>query len=176
MQVTSTGIAVALAVVVALGLLFFGPKVFAPFGVQPAQTATSTLSIASSTETMDTTNSATPAPVSGPLPTELTVTDTLVGTGAEATTGSTVTVKYAGTLPDGTPFDSSAAHGGEGITFQLGAGRVIKGWDQGIVGMKVGGKRHLIIPPSLGYGNQAVGPVIPANATLVFDVELVNVQ
>lgn len=167
MNVTGTGIAVALAVVLALAFLFFGPALFAPFGggapVVLDQNATTT--------TMDT------ALVPGePLPTTLTVRDTLVGTGAEAVSGSTVSVQYVGMLPDGTVFDASANHGGQPFTFTLGSGQVIKGWDQGIVGMKVGGKRQLIIPPDMAYGNQAVGGVIPANATLVFDVELIGVE
>ncbi len=112
---------------------------------------------------------------SEPLPTELTITDVVIGTGAEAVPGSTVSVNYVGALPDGTVFDASANHGGA-FTFPLGAGQVIKGWDQGVAGMKVGGKRHLVIPPGLAYGEQAVGGVIPANATLVFEVELVSVQ
>ena len=175
MQVTSTGIAVALAVVVALGLLFFGPQVFAPFSAQTAQTAaTSTLSIA--TSTMDTSNQPAAAAIPNPLPTELTGTDTVIGTGAEAKTGDTVTVNYVGMLPDGTVFDASKNHGTTGFTFPLGGGQVIKGWDQGVVGMKVGGHRRLIIPADLAYGNQAVGGVIPANATLVFDIELLDVK
>jgi FKBP-type peptidyl-prolyl cis-trans isomerase len=79
-------------------------------------------------------------------------------------------------LPDGKVFDASANHGTTGFTFQLGAGQVIKGWDLGVAGMKVGGKRQLIVPPSYGYGNQAVGGVIPANATLIFEVELLGVK
>lgn len=172
MQVTSTGIAVALAVAIALGLLFFGPRVFAPFSAQPSSTATSTMPTA--TTTMDTTENQTAA-IPATLPTELTVTDTVIGTGAEAKAGDTVTMNYVGMLPDGTVFDASAKHG-QAFTFSLGAGQVIKGWDLGIVGMKEGGKRRLIIPAALAYGNQAVGGVIPANATLIFDVELVKVQ
>jgi FKBP-type peptidyl-prolyl cis-trans isomerase len=102
------------------------------------------------------------------------ITDTVVGSGAEATPGKTVSVNYVGMLQDGTVFDASANHGSP-ITFTLGSGQVIPGWEQGIAGMKVGGKRHLVIPPDLGYGAQANGP-IPANSTLVFDVELVAVQ
>lgn len=179
MQVTSTGIAVALAVVVALGLLFFGPQILSPFTPQSAAIATSTLPVAT-TSTMDTQDTsgaaAMAAPIPNPLPTTLTATDTVVGTGAEAKTGDSVTVDYVGMLPNGTVFDASANHGTTGFTFQLGAGQVIKGWDQGVVGMKVGGKRRLIIPADLAYGNQAVGGVIPANATLVFDITLRDVK
>jgi FKBP-type peptidyl-prolyl cis-trans isomerase len=102
------------------------------------------------------------------------VEDIVVGTGEEAVSGKTVTVNYVGTLTDGTKFDASADHG-QPFSFELGAGRVIKGWDEGIAGMKVGGKRKLTIPPDLAYGSQAVG-TIPANSTLVFEVELLNVE
>jgi FKBP-type peptidyl-prolyl cis-trans isomerase len=100
--------------------------------------------------------------------------DTLVGKGAEATNGKTITVHYTGTLKDGTKFDSSVDRN-EPFSFVLGAGQVIKGWEQGLLGMKVGGKRKLTIPPELAYGNNAVG-AIPANSTLIFDVELKDVK
>jgi len=101
--------------------------------------------------------------------------DIKVGTGAEAKAGDTVTVNYKGTLTDGSQFDSSYDRH-EPFTFQLGAGNVIKGWDEGVQGMKVGGKRQLIIPSDLGYGAQGHPPVIPGNATLVFEVELLKVE
>jgi peptidylprolyl isomerase len=101
-------------------------------------------------------------------------TDEKVGDGAEAKAGDTVLVHYTGTLPDGTKFDSSRDRG-EPFKFKLGAGMVIKGWDEGVAGMKVGGKRKLVIPPDLAYGDRAVGKVIPAKATLHFDVELMKV-
>jgi len=97
------------------------------------------------------------------------------GTGAQAVAGKTVSVHYTGKFQDGKVFDSSIPRG-EPITFQLGAGRVIKGWDEGIALMKVGGKAQLVIPPNLGYGERGAGGVIPPNATLVFDVELVDVK
>ena len=97
------------------------------------------------------------------------------GTGAQAEAGKMVDVHYTGKLQDGTVFDSSVSRGVP-ISFQLGAGRVIKGWDEGIALMKVGGKAQLIIPPELGYGDRGAGGVIPPNATLVFDVELVEVK
>ncbi len=100
--------------------------------------------------------------------------DITVGKGEEATSGKKVTVQYTGTLTDGTKFDSSYDHG-QPFTFTLGTGQVIQGWDQGFAGMKVGGKRKLTIPPSLGYGSQAQGP-IPANSTLIFEVELLKVE
>ncbi len=104
----------------------------------------------------------------------LSVQDLVVGTGATAASGDSVTVHYLGTLTNGQKFDSSYDRGQPLGPFRLGAGQVIPGFEQGIVGMKVGGKRRLTIPPSLGYGNQQVGP-IPANSTLVFDVELVSI-
>lgn len=104
-------------------------------------------------------------------------TDLSIGAGATATQGRSVTVSYAGWLYDparpdakGTPFDSSPS-----FSFALGQGRVIPGWDQGVVGMRVGGQRRLIIPPNLGYGGVANGP-IPANSTLVFDITLLSVN
>jgi FKBP-type peptidyl-prolyl cis-trans isomerase len=103
---------------------------------------------------------------------QLIVQDETVGTGAVAATGDLVTVDYTGKFQDGTVFDTSV--GKKPIQFVLGAGQVIPGWDQGLQGMKAGGKRLLVIPPDLGYGAQAVGP-IPANSTLVFEVQLVSV-
>lgn len=102
---------------------------------------------------------------------QLVVQDEVVGTGQEVQPGDTLTVNYTGKLQDGTVFDTSV--GGQPISFVLGAGQVIPGWDQGLMGMKVGGKRLLIIPPSLAYGSQGVGP-IPPNATLTFEVEVLS--
>jgi FKBP-type peptidyl-prolyl cis-trans isomerase len=101
--------------------------------------------------------------------------DTVVGTGPEATAGKTVEVHYTGTLADGTKFDSSKDRG-RPFSFKLGAGQVIKGWDEGVAGMKVGGTRKLVIPPNLGYGSRGAGGVIPPNAQLTFVVELLKVQ
>ena len=101
--------------------------------------------------------------------------DVRVGTGAEATAGKTVEVHYTGWLTDGKKFDSSRDRG-EPFAFRLGAGQVIRGWDEGVAGMKIGGQRKLTIPAQLGYGNRGVGGVIPPNATLVFDVELLGVR
>ena len=109
---------------------------------------------------------------------KLEIQDEVVGTGAEAVSGKTITVNYSGTLTDGTAFDSNVdpkfGHV-EPFTFVLGAGEVIQGWDQGFTGMKVGGKRKLTIPPSLGYGSNDMG-VIPPNSTLIFEVELLKVE
>ena len=107
--------------------------------------------------------------------TELIKEDLTVGTGAEAKAGQKVTVHYRGTLFDGTVFDESYKRG-EPFQFNLGAGQVIKGWDQGVAGMKVGGKRRLTIPANLAYGSQGAGGVIPPNAALMFDVELLGVK
>jgi len=105
----------------------------------------------------------------------LKITELSVGDGAEAASGQTVVVHYRGTLESGKQFDASYDRGTP-FTFPLGAGRVIKGWDEGVVGMKVGGKRKLVIPPDLAYGSRGAGGVIPPNATLVFEVELLDVR
>ena len=104
----------------------------------------------------------------------LQIEDLKVGTGAEAVAGKSVTVHYVGTLTNGSKFDSSRDRG-QGFTFALGRGQVIKGWDQGVAGMKIGGVRKLTIPPELGYGAGGFPPVIPPNSTLVFEVELLQV-
>ena len=104
----------------------------------------------------------------------LQILDTVIGTGEEAKIGDTVTVHYTGTLTNGQKFDSSVDRNMP-FEFTLGEGKVIRGWEEGFAGMKVGGKRQLIIAPEYAYGNQQVGP-IPPNSTLVFDVELLGVS
>lgn len=123
--------------------------------------------------------SSSPTAPSGP--TTLVITDPRIGTGALAERGRVVTVNYTGWLYDGAAaenkgrqFDTSSGRGP--FTVALGAGQVIAGWDQGLVGMRVGGLRRLVVPPSLGYGSQGSPPAIPGNATLVFDIELLSVQ
>ena len=143
--------------VVLIGLYFILDK---PLDTKSNSTTTQATQVTQTTKNMETTT--------------LIIEDEKIGTGNEAKSGDTVTVHYVGTLTDGTIFDASRKRGDTGFTFVLGAGEVIKGWDQGVAGMKVGGKRKLTIPSDLAYGNRAVGGVIPANATLIFEVELLN--
>ena len=106
-------------------------------------------------------------------PSGLRITDLELGTGAEAIAGQSVSVNYRGSLTNGKEFDSSYGRGP--FSFRLGGGQVIQGWDEGVAGMKVGGKRKLVIPPDLGYGSRGAGGVIPPDATLIFEVELLKV-
>ena len=105
---------------------------------------------------------------------ELQIEDIQVGTGPEVKSGDTISIDYKGTLPDGTVFDSSYKRG-QPFETQIGVGQVIKGWDEGVIGMQVGGKRKLVIPPAMGYGEQDMG-TIPANSTLIFEVELKEIK
>ena len=105
----------------------------------------------------------------------LLIEDLIVGSGATASPGQRVSVHYTGWLTDGNKFDSSKDRG-QAFLFSLGRGEVIRGWDEGVSGMKVGGKRKLTIPPDLGYGTRGAGGVIPPNATLLFEVELLAVR
>lgn len=113
-------------------------------------------------------------PISKMQPNGLIIEDIKVGEGVEVKSGDTVVIHYTGTLQNGEKFDSSVDRG-QPFTTKIGVGDVIKGWDEGVMGMKVGGKRKLTIPPDLGYGSQQVGP-IPPNSTLVFDLELLEVK
>ena len=106
---------------------------------------------------------------------ELICEDLTVGDGTEAVSGKTIIVHYTGWLTDGTKFDSSKDRN-DPFSFRLGTGQVIRGWDEGFSGMKIGGKRKLTIPPEMGYGARGAGGVIPPNATLVFEVELLGIQ
>ncbi len=108
-------------------------------------------------------------------PTDLKIEDIKIGTGREVKSGDTVVINYIGTLPNGSKFDSSYDRN-EPFTTQIGVGQVIKGWDLGVPGMKIGGKRKLTIPSDLGYGATGAGGVIPPNATLIFEVELLDIK
>jgi FKBP-type peptidyl-prolyl cis-trans isomerase FkpA len=151
----NTGIAVSLAVVVALAFLFAGSSLLTFFSGPEAESQPIT--------TMEQTSG------------ELAITDVELGTGATAEPGKTITVEYVGQFEDGSIFDASSKHSPDGFTFPLGAGNVIAGWDQGLVGMKEGGVRMLSIPPEYGYGANDYGP-IPGGSTLIFQVKLLKVQ
>lgn len=116
----------------------------------------------------------TPSEGTIPVQTQMKVEELVVGSGKQVKKGDTVIIHYTGVLTNGTVFDSSVTRG-QPFETQIGVGKVIRGWDEGVVGMKVGGKRRLTIPPELAYGEQAVGP-IPANSTLIFELELLNVK
>lgn len=134
-------------------------------GAEPA-----TLIASAETNNMDAKN----ADNTTTTPSGLKYVDLEVGTGASPQKGQTVVVHYTGTLEDGTQFDSSRDRG-QPFSFKIGIGQVIKGWDEGVGTMKVGGRRQLIIPAELGYGSRGAGGVIPPNATLIFDVELIRI-
>ncbi|NDD90645.1 FKBP-type peptidyl-prolyl cis-trans isomerase [bacterium] len=136
--------------------------------------STETATTASTTASATTASTAA-APDANKAASDLKVEELKEGTGAVAANGMAVSVHYTGTLVDGKKFDSSLDRG-QPFTFTLGAGQVIKGWDLGVAGMKVGGKRKLTIPPQLGYGEAGAGGVIPPNATLIFEVELLEVK
>lgn len=135
-----------------------------PGQVRQASPATSTSS-----------QEATPAMSSTTTPDGLTITDVKEGTGPAAKAGDTITVNYTGWLQDGTKFDSSLDRQ-QPFTFTLGQGQVIKGWDEGVAGMKAGGERKLVIPPQLAYGTRGAGGVIPPDATLTFQVDLLGIH
>ena len=144
---------------------------------QKASTTTDSSTAAPSTPSATSSAPATTAPGSAQEITTrsgLKMTELKVGEGAVAENGSNVSVQYTGWLTDGTQFDSSVGRGP--FTFRIGAGQVIPGWDEGVKGMRVGGKRKLTIPPDLGYGASGAGGVIPPNATLVFEVELLDTK
>jgi FKBP-type peptidyl-prolyl cis-trans isomerase len=188
MKPTQTGIATALALVVVI--MFFILPGLSPFGT-PVPSNEAAAVEATTTDITNTTAQVAPTttmpPVTQPI-TQLMMKDEVVGTGATAAAGDTVVVEYTGALTNGTVFDSSVgkpafaipgvtcpAGSTAGLCLTLGAGQVIKGWDQGIVGMKEGGKRTLLIPASLAYGAQSPSPSIPPNSNLVFEVQLLKV-
>jgi len=154
-------IAIVVAVIIVLTVAFYGLDVFRK--IQPAPTTTAEINNEQNTKLKQMIN----------INDSLQYEDVVVGTGAEATSGKTISVNYTGKFMDGKIFDTSI--GRAPFEFNLGAGQVIKGWDLGVAGMKVGGKRNLVIAPEMGYGARDVGP-IPANSTLVFEVELLGVK
>lgn len=161
-------------VVVAVGAWLFVRKGGSPSGLYDASPTATPMADASVSPVV--TPTASPAGQVVKTASGLEYQDVVVGQGAVAKAGQTVTVQYTGTLTSGKKFDSSYDHG-QPFSFQLGVGQVIKGWDEGVAGMKVGGKRKLIIPANLAYGSQDVGSgLIPPNSVLLFDVELVAVK
>ncbi len=164
MNKTTKGIAITIAVIVVLVFVGWVGGIFDQFlGTADTQQVAEVDQNATGTNNLNQVNN-----------TQLGIKDEVVGTGAEAVAGKSITVNYVGVLTDGTKFDSSIDRGTP-FTFTLGAGQVIEGWDLGVTGMKVGGKRILVIPPNLGYGASSNGP-IPANSTLYFEIELLGVK
>ncbi len=165
-------IGVVVIIVVAVGLYF----IIKSSSTAPATTTTQTQQTTPTDNTAPTTTT-----TNASSSTQVQAQDVTVGTGAEATPGSIVSVLYVGKLPDGTVFDSSAAHGNKPLTFTLGTQGLIPGFQIGVNSMKVGGERLMAIPPTLGYGANDVKDstgkvIIPGNSTIVFDVKLMNVQ
>jgi peptidylprolyl isomerase len=164
------GIFAAVAVMaVSLAVVRFNTDVFALAPENETQVATVVTSEADATKKAITDSVGADAELK-----KLVVDDVRIGSGASVETGDTVTVHYIGTLRDGTKFDDSYVRG-EPFTFTVGEGMVIRGWDEGLVGMKKGGERILVIPAELAYGNREVGP-IPANSPLIFKVELLGIE
>jgi peptidylprolyl isomerase len=157
------------------------PAIASPLELDPDESNPALFTMAPDSPAPETDLAAGAAALGGPLEASpervtesgLRITDLVVGEGAEAVAGQAVVVNYRGTLTNGREFDSSYGRGP--FRFPLGAGRVIRGWDEGVAGMKVGGKRKLVIPPDLGYGSRGAGGVIPPDATLIFEVELLEV-
>ncbi len=150
------------------------PPAEAPAPAEPAAKATPAQAPTPAAATTQETAPTAPEPELVTTASGLKYQELKVGSGQEARSGRLVEVHYTGWLEDGKKFDSSRDRG-RPFSFSLGAGKVIKGWDEGVVGMRVGGKRKLIIPPQLGYGERGAGGVIPPNATLIFEVELTGI-
>lgn len=167
--IIATSIAVTIALIIVIASFFFGLNIFTLFSSATPSTV-KTEAVVNKPSVNKT--SGTPATISTIK--KLSITDAVVGTGTVAKVGDTVSVDYIGKLTNGKVFDASSKHGGKPFTFILGVGQVIKGWDEGVAGMKVGGTRILAIPASLGYGSRAIGS-IPANSALIFEVKLLNV-
>lgn len=161
---------IAIAIVIIAGIAWSAKR--QPSGPEPSPSPTAT---ATATPSQSASPAASPAGKKMKLQNGLEIQDIVVGTGAQAKAGMVVSVHYTGTFADGKKFDSSLDRG-QPFSFTLGAGEVIQGWDIGVEGMKVGGKRKLIIPPALAYGAGGVPGAIPPNSTLYFDVELLAVQ
>lgn len=182
-QISNTWIVVAVLIAAALFLMALaaipasGTRTASTQPQQPAVAATlspAQIAAQATAAAQAAKNATSPAPVGTKTATGLQYVDTVVGTGAQPQKGQTVSVHYTGYLDNGTVFDSSVKRGTP-FEFKIGTGAVIKGWDEGLATMKVGGKRKLIIPPELAYGAQANGP-IPANSRLTFDVELLAIK
>ncbi|MCL4403831.1 FKBP-type peptidyl-prolyl cis-trans isomerase [Patescibacteria group bacterium] len=166
----------ALVIVVLLVLIFvFSGKKPSPNGAS-APAGSNESSVATVNTQAATSSPAEPANRTATTADGLQITDVSVGTGAVAQAGDTVTVSYVGSFPNGQVFDASANHGGS-FSFVLGVGHVIPGWDEGVLGMRVGGERKLVVPPALGYGASGTPDgTIPPNATLDFDIKLLGVS
>jgi FKBP-type peptidyl-prolyl cis-trans isomerase len=160
-------------IAVIIGIAVLCVFAYVIFWILPLSSSSSTNTTTSSDTTTATSPNTKPKPTL-PQAADLKIEDLKVGDGQEVKSGDTVVINYVGTLTDGTKFDSSYDRGTPFET-QIGVGRVIEGWDKGVVGMKVGGKRKLTIPPSMGYGDQPAG-AIPPNSTLIFEVELVGIK
>lgn len=188
MNTTTTGIVVALAVaVVAVFFIFPG---LSPFQILQPETEQSPVAMQATDSSAAATDAATnqqptaTMPTNIPDATQLQIKDDVIGTGAPLAPGAAIEVAYVGALTNGTVFDATSAHGGTPLSLVVAkdgslqtpeGGELISGWSKGMAGMKEGGKRTLIIPPAEGYGSRAMGNAIPANSTLVFQVELVKV-